>query len=208
MPTVWVDTNVMIGLWTHGDLLRPGEDIEKRRIEMQENLWMAMALCRRLVTSLTYAHEVMNVSERVATPEGDDGVWIWTSLFAHCLVVGGLLDGWTSLTTDEAGDLGNGPRDTHMVDRCAQDGLILVHRDDGAGRKARNRGVREMSPRSYAEAVMPWDEARTMLTYRLNKAVNAWPDRHPVVEQDHRRWEATVLWELYLKICEPAGEPR
>ncbi len=196
---------MMIGLWTHGDLLRHREDVEKRRMQMQGNLWMAMALCRNRIVSLSYSHEILNTSLRIAAPEASDGKWYWTSMFVHCLVEGGVLEGWTFLVTEEARERDNDGRDTHMVDRCLRDSLTLVHRDGGAGEEARLKGVKEMSPEAYAETMMSWTDARDMLLKRLHTAVTSWPDRHPPQQQELRRAEAVALWEVYWAVCEPPG---
>lgn len=192
----------MLGLWTHGDLLRPGADVEKRRIQMRDNLWMAMALCHRRVTSWSYLDELFRNSNEIARPNGENGAWIWTSLFVRCLVDGGLLDGWNYQCVQEPSDLGSGGRDTYMVEQCRQHGLTMLHRDDGAGRKARKNHVAEMSPQAYAESVMPWDRARATLLERIDAAINAWPDKHPPAEESFRIWEANYLRNVYLLIAD------
>jgi hypothetical protein len=73
--TVWVDTNVVSEIFSHGDLtqiIRRDDSstvIEGGRMHLQQSLWMAMALCNQSVTSWSYDHESDRVIQKLS-PQG------------------------------------------------------------------------------------------------------------------------------------------
>lgn len=136
--THWVDTNVMLEVYSHGDLYDAFESyqrgegalakVEERRLRIQGSLWMAMALCRVGARSVTYQHENVRNILRMAPPDSERGGW--TSTIVWMLGDHGVFDGWERHMTNDGANLTNRERDRHMVAECRSDGLVLVTRDE------------------------------------------------------------------------------
>lgn len=129
--THWIDTNVMLEVYSHGDLYQewamqqctrpPGlgraRDPERRRLLMQGSLWMAMVLCRLRAVSVTYQHENLRNILRLAPPDSEVGGW--TSTIVWQLGDGGVFSGWDRLMTTSGKALSDRNRDRLIVRACA-----------------------------------------------------------------------------------------
>lgn len=93
--THWIDTNVMLEVYSHGDLylewglsrcsrpprLNGRAEPERRRVLMQGSLWMAMSLCQLGAATLTYQHENLRNILRLAPPDSEVGGWTATIVY-------------------------------------------------------------------------------------------------------------------------------
>lgn len=206
--TVWVDTNVMLEVYSHGDLFDAGERgdddaIEARRWRMQGSLWMVMALCQRLVRSLTYRHENERNILRMAPPGSNRGVH--TSAILYIIGDGGVFEGWEADTTNIGAELNNPARDRLMVEQCRETGMVLVSRDQGVLDLAEAEGVSAMLPEGYAMSVFPRDRARAMFLERLRVACDWYPSSQAPENRERAVASAQVVWELYERLWMPAG---
>jgi len=134
--THWIDTNVMLEVYSHGDLYMDGGlsqcteppglntavDPEGRRVRMQGALWMAMALCRLGAVSLTYQHENLRNILRLAPPDSEVGAW--TSTILYVLGDGGVFRGWERLMTASGEGLSDRDRDRLIIRACAQTPIV------------------------------------------------------------------------------------
>jgi hypothetical protein len=123
--THWVDTAVMLEVYSHGDLhkewalreLGAHADPEGRRLRLQGALWMAMALCRLRAVSLSYQHENLRNILRLAPPDSDVGDW--TATIVYVLGDGGVFQGWDRLMTSSGERLSDRDRDRLIIRACA-----------------------------------------------------------------------------------------
>jgi hypothetical protein len=187
--TVWIDTNVMLEIFTFGDfffdLLRGAaaekiakrearvlDDVhaaaKRRRVRAKHSLWMAMALCREGTATISYHHEVSRNALRIAPP--DTKLALPTKALFNALMPNGLFDGWTILQTTAGANLSNKARDRLMVDTCRDKNLRFISRDAGALEYARTQGVVGVSPEDYAAQILAIAEARAMFLARLDRA--------------------------------------
>jgi len=188
-PTIWVDTNVMIEIFTFGDfffdLLQgdatrriaeregrivpdPMTNARQRRLRIKHSLWMAMALCRRRAVTISYDHEVYRSIWKVAPP--NTRLALPTKALFNALMPNGLFNGWTMTLSNAGVSLGNRARDRLMVDLCRDDALLFISRDDDALGYAASQGVLGVYPEHYAVDTMPLLEARAMFLSRLDQA--------------------------------------
>lgn len=208
-PTVWVDTNVLVEVYSHGDLhaawqggLGPPGAVDERRARMQGSLWMAMALCRGLVQSVHYGHEGLNVLVQIAPPGTDIGAW--TSVVLYVLGDGDVLAGWERAYTMDGQGLPNRDRDRLMVRHCIEDGLILITRDQQVIREACAQMVDVVEPEDYAARVLERGAARAMFLQRLALATSRYVAQGgPPQERTDRVSEMGIVTELYTSIWEP-----
>jgi hypothetical protein len=128
--THWVDTNVTLEVYSHGDLyaewrrrvLSGDGDPEGRRLRMQGSLWMAMALCQQQAVSLTYQHENLRNILRLASPDSEAGGW--TSTILYILGDGGVFGGWDRLMTASGATLSDADRDRLIIRICAPNPVV------------------------------------------------------------------------------------
>lgn len=175
--THWVDTNVMLEVYSHGDLYDAFEDwqrgkgtsaiVEERRVRMQGSLWMAMALCEAGARSITYQHENLRNILRLAPPSSTQGAW--TSSILYVLGDGGVFDGWERHMTNDGQALTNRQRDAHMIQVCRDDAMVLVTRDAQVIGEASRVGVDAVDPETYAVRYLTREDARRMFEQRLTK---------------------------------------
>lgn len=187
--SIWIDTNVMIEIFTFGDLFfdllkgdaarkvaeREGKTLadpfahaKKRRLRAKHSLWLAMALCDQKKVTISYDHEVFRNSLKVAPPDRREA--LPTKALLNALVPNGLFDGWTRLETNAGANLGNNARDRLMVDTCRDEAMLLISRDVGAIEYAATQGVLGVYPEDYARDVLPLADARRMFLARLDRA--------------------------------------
>jgi hypothetical protein len=143
----------MLEVYSHGDLLDADdlddfEEIEARRMRMQGSLWMAMALCLRLVRSTTYRHENERNIRRMSPPGSERGMY--TSAILYLIGDGGVFAGWDADTTDIGAELSNPARDRLMIEQCRDGGMVLVSRDQAVLEGAAPERVEAMVPEDYA----------------------------------------------------------
>lgn len=208
VPTVWVDTNVMLEVYSHGDIFDVGDrgdrvQLEERRLRMRGSLWMAMALCHRLVVSVTYQHENERNIRRMAPPESTRGEW--TAAILYILGDGGVFDGWECMMTNQGAQLSNPQRDRFMVEQCRDNGMILVSRDREARDIAASECVTAMTPEEYGASVLTDEQACKMFMERLRSAVASYPSRYPPEERAIRADAALKVFEVYERMWMPAG---
>lgn len=128
--THWIDTSVMLEVYSHGDLyndwalskLGAKADPEDRRVRMQGSLWMAMTLCQLRAVSLTYQHENLRNILRLAPPMSEAGGW--TSTVLYVLGDGGVFGGWERLMTTSGERLSDRDRDRLIVRVCAPNPIV------------------------------------------------------------------------------------
>jgi hypothetical protein len=208
VPTVWVDTNVMLEVYSHGDAFDAGDlgdrgQLEERRLRMRGSLWMAMALCRGRVVSVTYQHENVRNILRMAPPGSTRGTW--TAAILYIIVDGGVFDGWERMMTNQGAQLSNPQRDRFMIEQCRDHGMILVSRDREARDIAATEGVIAMLPEEYGASVLNDVQACEMFMGRLRGAVDRYPNGYPPEERAVRADAALAIFELYERLWMPAG---
>jgi hypothetical protein len=134
--THWIDTNVMLEVYSHGDLymkwgltqctkppgLNTEADPEARRVRIQGAMWMAMALCHLRAVSLTYQHENQRNILRLAPLDSEVGGW--TSTILYVLGDGGVFRGWDRLMTASGEGLSDRDRDRLIVRVCAPNPIV------------------------------------------------------------------------------------
>lgn len=179
-PTVWVDTNVLNEIYSHGDAFADGPaGLERRRLMLQGSAWLAMTLDDRAVTSLSFRHEAERTIERRAPPHTPVGAWTSGILY---VLRPHVFPRWNGQTTNRGAELPLGdsdPRDQLMIEIAGQSGLTIVTRDRRARNRARRQDVPAMLPEEFAEKVMAWDAARDRFLARLDIATAAWLTEHP-----------------------------
>jgi hypothetical protein len=178
-PTHWIDTDVMLEVYSHGDLFNawdayergevPIGEVETRRLRLQGSLWMAMALCKVGARSVTYRHENERNIKRIAPPGSKRGVW--TSAIVWMLGDHGVFDGWEKHMTNDAEALSDRQRDKHMAAECRDAKLVLISRDAKLIREALALGVDAAKPEEYAARFLKREEASAMFQQRLWDAV-------------------------------------
>ena len=208
-PIAWVDTNVMLEVYTFGDIIhakRTGTaaEVEVRRVRMQGTLWMAMALCQQSALTLSYSHEgTRNFAKHC--PPGSD-LYEWSRLILFVLHDGGVFAGWTDATTSTGSDLGNGPRDTRMAELCAgAHPMTLITWDPGAARKARARSARAVEPQEYAAEVLVRSLAERLFMARLDIALARYVESGPPEQRDVRSRKVRGVRPVYEYIWKPFG---
>lgn len=208
MTTVWVDTNTMLQVYSHGDLFDAHDSgdrakYEQRRQEMQGALWMVMALCQRLARSESFHRESERNMLRMAPPGSVRGKY--TSVVLYLLGDGGVFDGWEAKAADEAPlALSNKGRDKYMVEQCRDRGLTLITRDREVREElAPAEGVKALTPEQYGAEVFTVERARDMFVERMKLAAASYPDRYPADERERRASAAEVAFEVYEKIWAP-----
>ena len=204
---MWVDTNTMLEVYSHGDIFDAGDTgdvaaVELRRMRMQGALWMAMALAQHSVHSVTYAHENVRNIRRMAPPGSNRGVY--TSAVLYLLGDGGVFAGWEASATDLGEGLTNRERDRLMIDQCRDDGLILVSRDEEVVATARAEGVQALRPEEYGASVLTNAQARTIFMDRLRAAVDWYPTTRPASEHDEAIAAAQYHIDVYGRVWLPA----
>ena len=130
LRTHWIDTNVMLEVYSHGDLyldsalkrvtnpsgLNNRVNPEDRRVRMQQSLWLSMSLASSSAVTLSYQHENLENILRLAPPDSDVGRW--TSDILYVLGDGGVFDGWERILTVSGADLTNRDRDRLITRVC------------------------------------------------------------------------------------------
>lgn len=187
--TIWIDTNVMLEIFTFGDffcdllkgdaarriaeregrtLADPFAAAKMRRLRTKHSLWLAMALCQENAVTISYQHEVFRNLFKIAPP--DTKLALPTKALFNALIPNGLFDGWTHIETNAGSGLSNKARDRLMVDTCRDEALLFVSRDVEAIEYAATQGVLGMYPEDYARDVLSLADARKMFMARLDQA--------------------------------------
>lgn len=211
-PTHWIDTNVMLEVYSHGDLFDEWEkqqrgepsDVEGRRMRMQGSLWMAMALCKLGALTVSYQHENLTNILRMAPPGSNRGVW--TSGIVYVLGDGGVFDGWDRNVTNAGAGLSNRDRDRLMVSECKVGGMVLVTRDAQVIKEAVIVGVDAAEPEPFAGRTLTLEDARDMFMTRMDRATAAYVAKTPTENRLAMEAAMTALTELYQYIWSPAGQ--
>lgn len=213
--THWIDTNVMLEIYSHGDLYKEFDEwqrgiwsaakVEERRTRMQGSLWLAMALCQAKAITVAYQHENLRHLRRLAPPGSFVGSW--TATIIYLLGDGGVFDGWERHLTNDGETLKNKQRDSYMIDICRADGLVLIMRDAAACEKARAAGVDAAEPEAFAARFLTREDARRMFDQRLNDAALRYLVAGPPQEQNMRIHVGRTTREVYRAIWQPPDEP-
>lgn len=213
--THWIDTNVMLEVYSHGDLLEAFENwqrgrgtiavVERRRVRMQDSLWMAMALCRAGARSITYEHENLRNILRLAPPSSSRGAW--TSAILYILGDGGCFDGWEQHMTNDGIALTNPQRDAHMISECRDNGWVLVTNDVEANAEAARTGVDAATPAVFAARYLTREDARRMFAQRLGDAAIRYVVAGTSRERNMRIRVGRTLQEVYSSIWQPINQP-
>jgi hypothetical protein len=175
-PALWIDTNVMLEIFTFGDLFREllkGEEARKtaerssepvsdffslakaRRLKVKNSLWFAMALCHQHATTISFYLELSRNSLRVAPP-GSRSALPTKALF-NALLPNGLFDGWTIETRSIGEELSTRRRDRLMGEICLAEGLDFISRDSEARTRAAAKGVRALEPEDGGQRTHPYE---------------------------------------------------
>jgi predicted nucleic acid-binding protein len=220
-PTIWVDSNVLVEAYSQGDLHqdahRGPKVIDGRRLLLQGSLWLAMALDALGATTLSFKHECLATTQRIAkrgTPAGESVVGVLSILSPH------VFPAWRALITDAdaalpVGKEGNNLRDALMVKLCAEHGLSLITRDVNRKRaepsppqRARDSGVAVSTPEAFAETVLARDVARTRFMERLAVGVRKRAEAYgPDVDRRSIEREMVLMQEIHRRIWLPPGAP-
>lgn len=186
---MWIDTNVMLEVFTLGDFYRdlkkddherrvailegrtlaePFSATKRRHLRVKNSLWMVMALCHQRRDTISYEHEMFRNTQRIAPP--NTKLALPTKTLFNVLIPNGLFDGWTCQLTPTGEHLSNKQRDRLMVDTCRDNGLLFISRDAGALEYAATQGVQACYPETYTAKVLSLLEARKMFLSRLDYA--------------------------------------
>ena len=213
--THWVDTNVMLEVYSHGDLFDAFESyqrgegdlaaVEERRLRIQGSLWMAMALCRAGARSVTYQHENVRNILRMAPPDSERGGW--TSTILWMLGDHGVFDGWGRNMTNDGRNLTNRERDRHMVAECRSDGLVLVTRDAEVIGEARAVGVDAADPETFAVRHLTREDARRTFDERMGTAALGYVVASPAHEHELRMRAGRRVREIFTAVWQSPNEP-
>jgi hypothetical protein len=213
--THWVDTNVMLEVYSHGDLYEAhdawerGEGraaaIEERRVRMQSSLWMAMALCRVGARSMTFTHENLRNIRRLAPPDSTRGAW--TSAILYVLADGGVFEGWERHTTNDGVELTNRQRDAHMIQACRTGGLVLITHDAQVIDEAQAVGVDAAKPETFAARYLTREDARRMFDERRRDAAARYLVAGTPQEQTIRMRVNRTIGDVYGGLWQPLDQP-
>lgn len=217
-PTHWIDTDVMLEVYSHGDLYRewalvnctvpPGlarGDPEGRRVRLQGSLWMAMALCRLDASTVTYQHENLRNILRLAPPESEVGGW--TSTIVYVLSDGGVFRGWERRMTSIGETLSDRNRDRLITRECVSGPIALVTRDARLTREAIAAGVDATNPETFAERTIAREAARLMFESRLEQAIDRYVARSSLDEWLLRTHAMDRVRQLHEAVWSPLDQP-
>lgn len=222
-PTVWVDSNVMAEVMSHGDLFRDyrrGAKLsERRRVMLQGSYWLAMGLDAHAVRSISYGHEAHSVIKRLAPPGSHAGewTWAWASLLSPYV-----FPAWDGEFVDEQVQRyefteaqmdpevptppnDNDACDQRMVDECRARGLVLVSRDGGVHTRAKRAGFDAVEPEAYAATLLTFDEARERFLARLDAGALHFLAEGGVERVPNRARSMRIALGGYRGIWEPPG---
>lgn len=207
-PTHWIDTNVLLEVYSHGDLYAAADlhklgkaalaDVESRRLRLQGSSWMAMALCRVEARSIGFQHENMRNILRIAPPNSQAGGW--TSTILYMLGDHGVWDGWEKHVTNDGATLTNRQRDAFMVAECKSQRLVLVTRDEQVIGEAHAAGVDAVKPEPFASRHITLEDARSMFAQRLFDASMGYVVAGPPGEQELRMAAGRNAREVFAAI--------
>jgi hypothetical protein len=213
--THWVDTNVMLEIYSHGDLYdaferwqrgdAPVAAVEARRIQMQSSLWMAMAMSEVGARSVSFQHENLKNILRLAPPHSPRASW--TASVLYVLGDGGVFGRWERFLTNDGVTLSNRDRDRHMVNECRTDQLVLVTRDAQVLREAQALGVDALLPELFAVRHLTREAARRLFGERLAVAVDRYVATGSGEDPAVRNSAGAAIQEVYAAIWSPPDEP-
>jgi hypothetical protein len=219
-PSVWIDTCVVVEIFSHGDLWEAHEKvgqaltIEERALRMRGSLWLAMALVQQQAMTIHYYRETERIIRKLAPPGSNSATWV--SAIVHDLDPF-LFDGWERQTT-WYGEVQDGTeiattnpiRDRRMIELCRNERWVLITRDgierdggirtDGVFYRARAAGVNVRTPEEYARGIIRLDEARAMFDSRLRAALSWYYTSGPENERDQRAEKVSNIRSGYEAI--------
>jgi hypothetical protein len=169
-PVAWVDTCVMLDLYSAKDLLvakRTGDaaDVERRRVRARSALWMATVFSYGKALTLGYRHEFdRNLQKHM---DSDPELAKWTFVLGHLFHKYGVLDGWVGGVTSAAAERKNRDRDQFMRDECLKIGMVYITEDGESLDLAKAMGVNAKRPDEYAEELLPLEVAHSLFKDRL-----------------------------------------
>lgn len=207
LPFAWVDTNVMIEMFTFGDIMdakrnHGADKVEERRLFMQGSLWMATLLAEGNALTQSYAHEWLDIAQKHCPPGSD--LLEWAKVTAFLFSDGGLFRGWEQNMVSGAKPRGNAA-DILMVEECKRVGMKLISRDAGARKRAEALGVEAFLPEKWAEALAPRSLAERYFMPRLDAALKLYSDGCPPERSDACAKTVRAVRALYQYIWKPAG---
>jgi hypothetical protein len=181
--SVWVDTSVYVDFMTTISLYknhaRGGQDPAKTLGLMRAAAWMAMALDRQGVRTVTNGPEAFGKLDREVPPGTAEAYW--TEVVIN-LVKDGVVPGWRvsadmnfevkdpSVQGQERNDL----YDDHMIAKTREFSALLVTCDKKAYKTAQRRRANVMRPDEYARTVIDLESARREFMRRLDGACFNW----------------------------------
>jgi len=221
-PSAWIDTCVILEIFSHGDLWaayeRPDQalTIEDRRLLMRGSLWLAMALVRQQAMTIHYHRETLRNILRLASPDSDSGTWV--STIVHDLGPF-LFSGWERQTTwhgevESKGGIeretSDRERDRQIVAMCRDERWVLVTRDgirrnaawrkEGLFHRARGAGIDVKQPEEYAGEVLGLEDARVQFNERLHDALSRYETSGPPNGLDERTIKVRNIRDGYEAI--------
>jgi hypothetical protein len=182
-PFAWVDTNVMVEMFSFADLMEAKQNgtpaqLEDRRVRMQGSLWMAITLCLSKAFTVSYQHESLRNLTRQLQP--GTHLYSWSRVSTFLFFDGGLFDGWHSEVTLAGEEITSATqRDNFMVEQCAKMGMKLFSRDQRALEKARALGVDAVEPQEFADRLCPRGLAEKYFTQRMDAALKLCAEKGP-----------------------------
>lgn len=213
--THWIDTNVMLEVYSDGDLQSVAEshergeaslaDLEEGRLRIQGSLWMAMALSILKAHTITFEHENYRNIQKLAPPGSARGGW--TATILYMLGDHGVFDGWTASMTNDGESLSNRDRDRHMVKECATDKLVLVTRDEKVIREAQAAGVDVARPEAFAARYITREDARRMFEGRVRNAAWSYLVAGPSWEHEMRMQKGQEARQLLEVVWRSPSTP-
>lgn len=211
-------------------------DPERRRVRMQEALWLAMALATTKAVTITYQHENRRNILRLAPPDSEVGDW--TASILYVLGDGGAFEGWERIATKTGASLSDRDRDRLMVHVCSAaplpisvpgmsadreraisdalaeirehtaGPLVLVTGDADLIRRARKQGVDADEPKAIAARTMTREQAKRAFEARLHDATSWYLATRKKIDGWLRRAEAMErIHQLYAAVWSDSTRP-
>jgi len=208
-PSVWIDTNVMLEVYSDADLRSAAETgdrvaTEDRRMRAQGSLWMAMVLDDLRAASVSYEHENLNNILRLAPPGSGGGALVCVALY---LIRDHVCHHWVAGVTQVGAEQGNRARDRLLVDEAGKLGIPVVSRDQYCHQYGAAQGVAVFTPEDFADrSGLTRQHARERFLARLRRAARAYVRQVPAGRNRERRAKAMqFVLRLYRVMWKPAG---
>ena len=171
--SAWIDTNVLIELYSNQDVqkaaaISPAE-VARRAKQYAGSCWMAMALCRDSVSTLSFGDESIIILQRGHDPE-DSQASQWPRFILYVLGDYGFFDGWERNGWGVEQTLSGEDRDRLIGAICRRQNKPIISRDEPQKLKDW-KDLKCYTPEEWAkQAGLTKDAAARMCADRLGVA--------------------------------------